>query len=74
MNLWSMTKEEILLVQSMLRSNILWVTFHEVPEDVDALDIPVVEGIVVAVFSMALNHLNTRLRLEWDNCYFTCLP
>ena len=49
-------------------------TLHEVPEDVDALDVPVVEGIVVAVFSMALNHLNTRLRLEWDNCYFTCLP
>ena len=55
-------------------SDILRVTLHEVPEDVDALDVPVVEGIVVTVFSMALNHLNTRLRLEWDSRYFTCLP
>ena len=60
MNLWSITKEEILLVQSMLRSNILWVTFHEVPEDVDAFDVSVVEGIVMSVFTVTLNDLQTK--------------
>lgn len=69
--MWSMTKEEILLVQSMLRSNILWVTFHEVPEDVDAFDVSVVEGIVMSVFTVTLNDLQTKTNAAplIDGCF-----
>ena len=54
----------------MLRSNILWVTFHEVPEDVDAFDVSVVEGIVMSVFTVTLNDLQTKTNaaLLIDEC------
>ena len=32
-------------------------SFHEVPEDLDALDEPVTEGVSVAVLCIALDHL-----------------
>ena len=38
----------------------MWVTFHEVPEDVDAFDVSVVEGIVLSVFTVTLNDLQTK--------------
>ena len=44
----------------IILSNILWVTFHEVPEDVDAFDVSVVEGIVMSVFTVTLNDLQTK--------------
>ena len=48
-------EERLLYLKSDER--LLRVTLHEVPEDDDALDVPVAEGIVVGPVTIALDHL-----------------
>ena len=43
-------------------------SFHEVPHDLDALDVSVVEWIVMIVFTVTLNNLKNKISIQFAQC------